>query len=287
MMNCRVCSSENIDPFSRATILGKYEVQYFRCRYCGFTFTEEPYWLDEAYSDAIAAGDMGLVRRNVRHSEIVRSVIAMLFDAGGKFLDYGGGYGLFVRIMRDAGYDFYRYDKHCANLFARNFEAEDIGDGPISLVTAFEVLEHLANPVEELDKMLAFSRNLLFATELMPDTAPGPDEWWYYGLDHGQHVSFFTNRSLRILAERFSLHLCTNGRSMHLLTEKNISPIIFKAVACFPVARVLAAICRRKSLVWSDYSRITEWQFAACPGIPERKASGGVKSEKLKGQAHD
>lgn len=286
-MNCRICLSENVDPFSRATILRKYEVQYLRCRSCGFICTEEPYWLEESYSDAIAAGDVGLVRRNMRQSALVRSVITTLFDSGGKFLDYGGGYGLFVRLMRDAGYDFYRYDKHCVNLFARNFEAADIGADSFSLVTAFEVLEHLANPLEEVEKMLAYSRNLLFATELMPDSLPRPDEWWYYGLDHGQHVSFFTESSLRILAGQFSLNLYSNGRSIHLLTEKRISPIIFKSAVFFPFAGLLAAICRRKSLVWSDYSSITGRQSAPCPMVPERRASDGGAAGKQKGQAHD
>jgi hypothetical protein len=53
-----------------------------------------------------------------------------------------GGYGMFVRLMRDGGFDFHREDPLCDNLFAQGFDRQD--DGTFELVTAFEVFEQSA-----------------------------------------------------------------------------------------------------------------------------------------------
>jgi hypothetical protein len=45
-----------------------------------------------------------------------------MFDANNRFIDYGGGYGLFVRLMRDAGFDYYWFDKFCDNVLSKGFE---------------------------------------------------------------------------------------------------------------------------------------------------------------------
>ena len=49
---CKICDS-NSHYFATAKVLQKYNVDYFQCSNCGFVQTEEPYWLDEAYSEAI------------------------------------------------------------------------------------------------------------------------------------------------------------------------------------------------------------------------------------------
>src|ERR1017187_3028144 len=164
---CKICSRASA-PFDTETILGRYKVQYFRCPECGLIETEDPYWLSEAYSEAIAQSDIGLVGRNVSLSHPTKLIISTLFRASGRFVDYGGGYGLFVRLMRDAGFDFYRYDKFCSNLFAKGFDVAPTDDKGFELLTAFEVFEHLPDPLGGLDAMLALSTNILFTTCLIP-----------------------------------------------------------------------------------------------------------------------
>lgn len=50
--------------------------------------------------------------------------------------------------MRDIKYKFYWQDKYCKNLFAQNLKA--IPEQKYELVTAFEVLEYLVNPITEI-----------------------------------------------------------------------------------------------------------------------------------------
>jgi len=256
-MNCVICQAP-AEHFATATFLAKHEAALSRCTGCGFIQAREPYWLQEAYGEAIKRSDVGLVRRNCRLSTVTGAVITAFFNGEGRFLDYGGGYGLLARMMRDKGYDFHRWDKHCENLFVRDFEADDADRDSFALVTAFEVFEHLTAPLEDIGEMLRFSRNILFTTELVPDPPPSPDRWWYYGLEHGQHISFYTRKTLAMLAKRFSLHLCSNGRSLHLLTERPIPSWVFAAISWRPAALVMSSICKRTSLIDADYKLITK-----------------------------
>lgn len=256
-MHCAICHAP-ADTFATATILSKYQVAYFRCTCCGFVRVEEPYWLDEAYSSAITGSDVGLVQRNWQMATVAKVVISLFSNPAGRFVDYAGGYGLFVRLMRDAGFDFSWYDKYCANLFARDFAAGEPTGQKYDLLTAFEVFEHLTDPVVELDRMLAFSRNILFTTQILPEPAPRPGEWWYYGLEHGQHIGFYTRRSLELLAQRLGLNFSTNGASMHIFSERRLPQPLFFGTARYKTARFLAPLFRRESLVAADYRKTTD-----------------------------
>lgn len=244
--------------FSTAKLLNKYDIDYYHCEQCGFIQTEEPFWLDEAYSQAINSNDVGLVDRNILNSKISSALIAVFFNQDAKFIDYGGGYGLFVRLMRDLGFDFYRYDSHCENLFARDFEADSDVKNTYEILTAFELFEHLVNPLDEIEKMLKYSRNILFTTELIPANNPQPGSWWYYIPEYGQHVSFYSIKTLSVIAEKYSLNLYSDGRSLHLFTASKISPLFFRLVTKQKkLISLLNAFNQRDSLISADYEKIT------------------------------
>jgi hypothetical protein len=255
-MKCKICGT-SADHFSSALILGKYKADYFRCSACGFIRTEEPYWLEEAYSTAITGSDVGLVRRNSRIVKITCLLLTTFFNTKGRFLDYAGGYGLFVRMMRDSGFDFQWYDRYCTNLFAVGFAA-DLNDViKYDLVTAFEVFEHLVDLVSGLDEILKHSRNVLFTTDLLPEPAPKPEDWWYYGLEHGQHVSFYTRKSLEILAAQKGLNFYSNGATVHLMTEKTLPAPLFFLLARHKTASLIAPFLSGKSLLEDDFLKST------------------------------
>lgn len=255
-MICSICTHSS-GSFATAQVLRKYQVHYFRCPECGFIQTEHPYWLEEAYSAPITASDVGMVARNITLARVSQVILTGMFDSNGRLLDYGGGYGLFVRLMRDAGFDAYWYDKFCSNILARGFAAS-INDGhEYELVTAFELFEHLSEPRRELERMLDLSRNVLFTTELLPDNCPSPEHWWYYGLQHGQHVSLYTRSSLLKLGQQFNLNLYTNGRNIHLLTEKRIPSQLFRLLSSYRISGALSFFLRKKGLTADDYARIT------------------------------
>ena len=100
----------------------KYDVTYYQCESCRFIQTEQPYWLNEAYSSAITHLDIGLLSRNLYLMNEIPRLIDGLFPESKRYLDFGGGYGVFVRLMRDLGYDFFRFDTYCENIFADFFD---------------------------------------------------------------------------------------------------------------------------------------------------------------------
>ncbi|MFN0037221.1 MAG: class I SAM-dependent methyltransferase [Saprospiraceae bacterium] len=258
-MNCNICHAPTCESF-RAKILGKYEAPYFQCPQCGFLRVPDPFWLSESYASAITALDIGMLKRNLELREVVTALLRTYFDPSAKFVDYGGGYGLLVRLLRDRGLDFYRQDIYAENLFAKNFDLADSGCAKFEVLTAFEVFEHLENPVVEVEKMLEISDNILFSTELQPNARPTPETWWYILPEIGQHISFFSRKSLEALAQRMGLHLSTNGKNLHLLSRRKIAaPLLFRALSYHQIAGVFNAVLPgRKSLLPQDFDFLKE-----------------------------
>jgi predicted RNA-binding Zn-ribbon protein involved in translation (DUF1610 family) len=216
---CRACGQE-LAPHFVATVLERHQVAYGRCPNCGLIQTQEPYWLAEAYDQAISCKDVGLVRRNLELRDKLRDVIMGHFPSRGRFLDYAGGYGLLVRLMRDEGFDFYRHDPLCANIFAQDFDIELPAQDQFTLITAFELLEHLRNPGQVLRDLLTHTDSVLFSTRLQPRPQPlDVRDWWYFCPQSGQHITFYTLASLRHLATATGTALHTDGKGLHLLTR--------------------------------------------------------------------
>lgn len=219
---CNICSNSARKIFE-AVVLGKYNVNYFQCEHCAFIQTDKPYWLKEAYISAITSIDVGLIYRNLHFSNIVPTILDLFSNEKDAYIDYGGGYGMFVRVMRDKGYDFYLHDIYAENLFARYFELKNYpGKGNFAALTAFEVFEHLENPAEELTAMFDLTDTIIFSTDLQPvQSFTKAADWWYFTPETGQHISFYNTMSLTILSQRFDCKLYSNGHNLHMLTKQN------------------------------------------------------------------
>jgi len=229
---CRICSEPVSEQFS-SNILNKYPVKYFQCSICGYVQTETPFWLEEAYTNSINDSDTGVMMRSLWHRNVASTLIYLFFDKSGKFLDFGGGYGVFVRLMRDIGFDYYWQDKYTKNFFAQGFELSENKYTHVDFLTCFEAFEHFTEPRKELENLLDISRNILLSTEFIPDPVPHPNDWWYYGIEHGQHIGFFQKKTLEYLAKKYNLNFYTNGHNIHLLTEKQFPLSSFKWLTKF------------------------------------------------------
>jgi len=128
--------------------------------------------------------------------------------------------------MRDIGFDFYWYDPYSTNLTARGFELVD-GMSDFELLTCFEVFEHLVDPVKEMEKMFHLSDSILISTYLLPAGIPKPENWWYYGLEHGQHISFYSFATMLFMAKTFGCNLYSNGATIHMFTKRSLNPLLF------------------------------------------------------------
>ncbi len=253
-MQCKICN-QSASLLFKKRVMNKYDVKYYKCGHCYFVQTEEPYWLDEAYENIITSLDIGLVGRNTYLTRISTALINQFFNTSQRFLDYGGGYGLFVRMMRDNGFDFYRQDKFCENIFAKNFDLEDAGAGKFGILTAFELFEHLSDPIAEIKVMLNYSNNIFFSTDLQPSN--DLSTWEYLIPETGQHIALYNIETLKVIARKFNCYLYTNNRNLHLLTTKKINTFTYQLLTKRKVALVYNSIfTRKKSLLQSDYDSI-------------------------------
>jgi hypothetical protein len=226
------------------------------CDGCGLLQADEPYWLDEAYRSPIATADTGLVERNLQIARKLACALFFLFDRRGRFADFAGGYGLLTRRMRDIGFDFYWSDPYASNLLARGFELTP-EQKPCAAATAFEVLEHVTDPLAFLRDVLASSGApaAILSTEIF-EGAPPPPSWPYYSFATGQHVSFYQRRTLAFLARRLSLELYSTGW-LHLLAPASVRGDRFGLVTG-RLCRVLYPYVLRRmpSLTSSDNARL-------------------------------
>lgn len=246
--SCRVCGQ-----VARALFVGQvmdFKVQYFECPRCGYVQTEQPYWLDRAYRDVINDSDTGIVARNISNARITLATLAMLGALDGRVVDYAGGYGLLVRMLRDYGIDALWQDPFCDNLVSRGFEYRE---GPALLVTAFEAFEHFVEPATELRRMLEIAPNILLSTMVIPMPAPRHEDWWYYGREHGQHIGLFRRQTLEALGAQTGKSLVSDGSFYHLFSDRPIKPRRWRALLRFN--RLIPTLLRKRlsSRTWSDH----------------------------------
>ena len=258
-MNCPIDQTTMSFCFSEV-VLGKHEAHYFQCQHCGLIQPQNPEsWLQEAYSSAIAATDIGLVSRNISNIRRMEPILSRLCASDTKILDVGGGYGMLCRGLRDRGFDCYTTDVYCENLFARKFEPDQGFKADVLL--AFEVFEHVGDPVAFVDEQFRkYSPDLMIFSTLVYETnEPPPKDWWYYTWDTGQHISIYHPKSLRELAKKLGLFTTSFGPGLHLMSKLPISLLnrFLLNTHGRPIGKVYATISRflrrRKSLLPTDY----------------------------------
>jgi hypothetical protein len=248
-LQCRLCGFD----ISHSIFRGRNpwgDVDYYECSSCGYVQTQQPTWLSAAYENPINASDTGIMVRNLANLNLVISTLALLRCRRQKVVDCAGGYGILVRMLRDKGFDAYWNDLYSSNLLSKGFE---FSGGEAGLVTAFEAFEHFLYPLNEAKKLNSISANILISTELIPAPTPLPSQWWYYGLEHGQHIGFFRVETLKYLAHTLGLNLLTDGRSLHLLSKKKLS--LRKWNLLRRIARLSPSLLTRglTPKTWSDH----------------------------------
>jgi hypothetical protein len=181
-----------------------------------------------------------------------------LFRIEGKGLDLGGGYGLFTRLMRDAGFDYYTTDLYCKNLFAIGFEPSP--GFQASVLTAFEVMEHIRDPYRFVSEAFAAygCRTLIFSTLCYGAKIPDRD-WWYWSFLGGQHITFYSENSLALLAKKLGCEFHRIREELYVITDRPLGQIERLAILHPKIKKwrekwkKLRGRKRRTSLTWADH----------------------------------
>jgi Methyltransferase domain len=229
---CRLCGGHLAPKFSRI-LLHKYEVRYFECDRCVSLQTESPYWLDDAYGSNLSILDSGAAQRNLQNlaAAYLVSKLFRVRDA----LDFGGGDGLLCRLLRDYNVNCYVKDKYAVPTYSQGFTEPDFG-AP-NLVLAFEVLEHFAAPARELENLFQSRPKVLLASTEIYDRQRA--DWWYLASESGQHVFFYSEKAVQIIAERFGYSSLLSGGFLlfvrkpdHSAFKSFLARILLNRVVC-------------------------------------------------------
>ena len=181
-------------------------VYYRRCGHCGFLFTDAfDDWSIEEFRAHIYNDDYGLVDPDyIAHRPRVNAGMVESFwgelrhDI--RVLDYGGGNDALCAVLRQKGFaSAVSYDPIVPEYAQRP-------DGKFDLVTCFETLEHLPDPLDGIAKIVDCAADpglIYYSTLVLPDDFDTCGLSWWYVAPRNGHVSMFTADALRKAWGRF------------------------------------------------------------------------------------
>jgi 2-polyprenyl-3-methyl-5-hydroxy-6-metoxy-1,4-benzoquinol methylase len=208
---CLICSSTKLHQLSRY-----YEKhRLVKCRSCGFVFMEKIPTIDELtlfYSNYSYDSDSPL-------SPLTKESYNLLLDKFEKFrktnkiLDVGCGRGWFLIEAKKRGWEVYGTEfsekaiEVCEasglNMKMGKLENNTFSQGVFDIITSFEVIEHINNPLEEIANIHRFLRK----GGLFYCTTPNFNAYLRYYLRENynnvivypEHLSYYTRSTLKKL----------------------------------------------------------------------------------------
>jgi hypothetical protein len=166
--------------------------------------------------------------------------------------------------LRDRGVDAYWNDKYSKNLLAMGFDFKH--DFKPDAVVAFEVMEHLVDPLETVSEIMNMTDCFIFSTLTVPHVNfTNNKDWWYFVPESGQHVFLSSEKALRTLAETLG---CRYKRihKMHVIYRGNTfnfpNPLLLvRSLGTMVLDRMSVAMSQGfgyASKVWSDNAMLKE-----------------------------
>lgn len=247
---CRLCKSETTHIFFN-TVLMKYKVDYRKCQNCDSLQTDPPFWLEEAYKENNLSNlDTGAVQRCINNLSVCLFISKFLKLKNA--IDYGGGDGLLCRMLRDYEINCYLKDKYSIPTYAQGFTRPNFTRP--DLVLGFELVEHFPNPA--LDLCLLFESDpkaLILSTAIYKNQN---QDWWYLSPESGQHVFFYSKKSMRLIANKFKYNLMIGGGFI-IFTKKTtaLQNIIIRIIISSRMRKLLKLIIpfMPTNGVWNDH----------------------------------
>ncbi|MBS0361270.1 MAG: class I SAM-dependent methyltransferase [Proteobacteria bacterium] len=211
----RICD----EPRAKVQPLTGAAVYYRRCQVCGLIFSDafddwsHADFAAHVYNDVYLEIDPDYVELRPNNQA---QVIAATFGASmGEIdvLDYGGGTGKLAAGLRERGF------RSAASYDAFSPEFRERPQRRFNLVTCFETLEHMPDPVGGASDIVSLMEDdglLLFSTLVQPaNIAEIGLRWGYVGPRNG-HITLHTRQSLARLFDRFGLKTASFDDNIHV-----------------------------------------------------------------------
>lgn len=195
-------------------------IPYYRCAACDFTFTPAfDGWTPEdfarhIYNDEYALFDPRFAEE--RPKTTARLVGSLARDPRTRILDYGCGNGRTVELLRALGYtEVQGFDPFHAN-------PQPPATGVFDLVICIEVAEHTPSPLDLFARLASHTAPhgvILVSTRDFSEVNGRWSDDWYVAPRNG-HVSFYSQRTLRLLAASLQRDYVKLDSFRHLLVPR-------------------------------------------------------------------
>ena len=237
-MNCPNCQNKSIKFIREIEVTQKkISSKLIYCSSCDFLYLQDPTWLDIAYQTEFY-GDTGYVNRNFIFANRTILIFRIWKLLSKKSLvpdacDIGAGLGMYARMMRDKGYNFFGSDEYSKMSLLNPFV---VRDSQCVIKSSFEVVEHLPSLTEFLKEKVNKVDFFLFSTELRQSGHIPNINWWYYSFSLGQHIGFHSKKSLEVAFAKAgynSDNLVSFGNSFHALANTRNWKLAFKIASYF------------------------------------------------------
>ncbi len=195
------------------------EINYRRCTKCGFLFTDAfddwsaAQFSAHIYNDGYLAVDPDYRLARPRGNADLVNRLWGQYKGKLRLLDYGGGNGVLCNTLRAAGYPVaVTYDPLVPEYARRP-------DGKFNIVTCFETLEHMPDPlagIASIIESVAEPGMVMLSTLIQPIEFDklGLD-WWYVGPRNG-HISIFSRQALILAWQRYGYQLVSFNDLIHI-----------------------------------------------------------------------
>jgi 2-polyprenyl-3-methyl-5-hydroxy-6-metoxy-1,4-benzoquinol methylase len=229
---CIICGSTNLKDLSG------YEASYLcQCGNCGFVFSRkiptlkelDDHYRNYSYDKEVFVSPVTIKRYHELLDEFEK------FRKSNLLLDVGCGAGLFLKVAIDRGWKVYGTEysdkaiEICEakgiNMKKGILNAKDFEGLQFDVVTSFEVIEHINNPLEEMENIKALIRpgGLFYCTT---PNFNALSRYYLKGdynvIKYPEHLSYYTPRTLNFLCKKFGLvptNTITTGLSFSRLSK--------------------------------------------------------------------
>lgn len=210
---CLICNSK-----TKILDDGQIKVTYSVCDTCGFIHKDKLYHVDsevEKYNYSLHNNSFESEGYVKIFRDLVIEHITPL-NIKGKVLEYGSGPGpVLKKLLEIEGYKVINYDPYFYNDL-------DYLNHKYELITSTEVVEHFYDPLSEFKKLsdlLIPGGYLVIMTKLRTMKLDKFTNWWYRR--DITHVSFYTIKSLEIIAKKFNLSIIKHNNENIIIFKKN------------------------------------------------------------------
>lgn len=264
-VRCNLCGSDAHRSFPNAA--GSTKI--VRCEVCGLVFTNpqpSPQELERQLSRRFSLEDEVLEYQRDKSGMLLRELERL--GGPGKILDVGCGWGTFLSVARERGWDGagvevrdfiadYARDRVGVPVFYGELRDAGFPDEHFDAVTLWEVLEHVSDPsglLREVHRILKLDGILgLLVPNVESHSARTKEEWWA-----PFHLFHFSNATLRGMVERAGFTVVREIVNPHVEAGQDCRArrVVLKRLAWFvrgmrgmlghPIlSRCLSSGCRR------------------------------------------